>query len=122
MADEVVRGRVEADVSGYKRGMEDAARATDDFRKKAEASARGGVTTLQAVMESLGRSLPLVSGGMAGVALAAVGLARSAASTAAEMGRMAAEVGVSAEEMSRYSYAARILNVDTGALKTARRR
>ena len=30
---------------------------------------------------------------------------------------MAAEVGVSAEEMSRYSYAARILNVDTGALK-----
>lgn len=117
MADEVVRGRVEADVSGYKRGMEEAARATDDFRKKAEASARGGVTTLQAVMESLGRSLPLVSGGMAGVALAAVGLARSAASTAAEMGRMAAEVGVSAEEMSRYSYAARILNVDTGALK-----
>ena len=52
------------------------------------------MTTLQAMMGGLGRSLPMVSGGMAGVALAgvalaAVALARSAASTAANPPRPA---------------------------------
>lgn len=51
MADEVVRGRVEADVSGYKRGMEEAARATDGFRREAEAAAKGGAERLRAGMD-----------------------------------------------------------------------
>ena len=117
MSDEVIRGRVEADVSGYKRGMDEAARSTEDFRKTAEATARGGLTTLQAVMGSLGRALPLVSGGMAGVALATVGLAKAAAGTAAEIGRAADAVGVSAEEMSRYRYAARVVGVENSAME-----
>ena len=117
MSDEIIRGRVEADVSGYKRGMDEAARSTEDFRKKAEATARGGVTTLQAVMGSLGRALPLVSGGMAGVALATVGLAKAAAGTAAEIGRVADALGVSAEEMSRYRYAARVVGVENSAME-----
>lgn len=117
MSDEIIRGRVEADVSGYKRGMDEAARSTEDFRKKAEATARGGLTTLQAVMGSLGRALPLVSGGMAGVALATVGLAKAAAGTAAEIGRVADALGVSAEEMSRYRYAARVVGVENSAME-----
>jgi len=52
MADEVVRGRVEADVSGYKRGMEEAARATDGFRREAEAAAKGGADRLRAGMDA----------------------------------------------------------------------
>ena len=52
MADEVVRGRVEADVSGYKRGMEEAARATDGFRREAEAAAKGGAERLRAGMDA----------------------------------------------------------------------
>lgn len=117
MSDEIIRGRVEADVSGYKRGMDEAARSTEDFRKTAEATARGGLTTLQAVMGSLGRALPLVSGGMAGVALATVGLAKAAAGTAAEIGRVADALGVSAEEMSRYRYAARVVGVENSAME-----
>lgn len=116
MSEETIRGRVEADVSGYRRGMDEAARATDGFRRQAESGARG-LTTLDAVLGGLGRSLPIVSGGVAGVALAAVGLARSAASTAAEIGRIADEVGISAEEMSRYRYAAKIAGVENDALK-----
>ena len=42
MSDEIIKGRVEADVSGYKRGMGEAARATDGFRRQAETAARGG--------------------------------------------------------------------------------
>lgn len=115
MSDETIRGRVEADVSGYRRGMDEAARATEGFRRQAETSARG-LTTLDAVLGGLGRSLPIVSGGVAGVALAAVGLARNAASTAAEIGRVAEEVGISAEALSRYRYAAKIAGVENNAL------
>lgn len=115
MSDETIRGRVEADVSGYRRGMDEAARATEGFRRQAETSARG-LTTLDAVLGGLGRSLPIVSGGVAGVALAAVGLARNAASTAAEIGRVAEEVGISAEALSRYRYAAKIAGVENTAL------
>ncbi|MDD3676525.1 hypothetical protein [Thauera propionica] len=95
--------------------MDEAARATEGFRRQAETSARG-LTTLDAVLGWLGRSLPIVSGGVAGVTLAAVGLARNAASTAAEIGRVAEEVGISAEALSRYRYAAKIAGVENNAL------
>lgn len=58
MSDEIIRGRVEADISGYKRGMQEAGKATEDFRRQAETGARGA--------GALGQTLGSVASDMQG--------------------------------------------------------
>lgn len=122
MNDSVVRARVEANVSSYQRGMADAGRATEDFRREAEAAARP-MTGLQAVFNRLSsgaaavaRFVPGLSVGFAALAAGALGLATNSAAVADEIGRMAEQVGISAREMSEYRYAAQVAGMSTGAL------
>lgn len=118
-----IKARVEAEVSGYTRGMNAAEKATEEFKRTAETAARP-LTTLQSVMGSVGsavsvlsRGAPLAATGWASAGLVALGLARNSAAVADEVGRMADEVGISAEAMSEYRYAAEVAGVSSAALQ-----
>lgn len=124
MSDQRISARVEAEISDYKRGMEDAAKATDEFRKKAESAAKP-MTGLQTVMNAVSgaasgmvRLIPGVTAGWAGIGVAALGLSKNAAKVADEIGRSAEELGISTVAMSEYEYAARIAGVSSASLES----